>query len=100
MTLGLTEDACPVPLETVGSLYRAERDAFPDLVETIPEATRARLAIYLYSHSHTRELGLRVAATCAVIALKYAAGPLGEAIYMLARQRYGQPEYGALRLVG
>lgn len=100
MTLGLTEDACPVPLETVGSLYRAEPDAFPDLVEAIPEATRARLAIYLYGHSDTRELGLQVAAACAANALKYAAGPLGEAIYMLSQQRYAQPEYGALRLVG
>ena len=100
MTLGLNEDACPVPLELLGSLYRAELDGIPGLVEGIPEARRAEIAIYLYGRSHTHELAIRLAATCTVHALERAAGRLGEAIYALSRQPYARPTYGDARLGG
>ena len=38
---------CPVPPETVGRLARATPGDLPDLVDGIPEATRARLAVWL-----------------------------------------------------
>jgi hypothetical protein len=47
--------ACPVPLDTLGRIYRAEAEALPSLVAGIPERTRARLAAFLYSRSHTHE---------------------------------------------
>lgn len=80
MTLGLTEDVCPVSLEALGRLYRADPDAIAGLVAAIPEATRARLAVYLYGRSHTHELGLRVAATCEGSTLRRAAGLIGNLV--------------------
>ena len=97
MTLGPTDDLCPVPLETLGGLYRAAPDAIPDLVTAIPEATRARLAIYLYGRSHTHELGLRVAATCEGSTLRRAAGLIGNLVYEQSRQPYARPTYGDAR---
>ena len=97
MTWGPIEDACPVLLDTLGSLHRANPDAISDLVDSIPEATRAQLAIYLYGRSHTNELGIKLAATCMVDALKHAGGRLGEVIYALSRQPYARPTYGDAR---
>ena len=45
---------CPVPIDTLSQLYRADPEALADQLQGIPEATRARLAIYLYGRSHTR----------------------------------------------
>lgn len=100
MTLGLTEDACPVPLELLGSLYRTDLDGIPGLVEGIPEARRAQLAVYLYGRSHTNELGIRLAASCTAHALELAGGRLGEVIHALSRQPYARPTYGDTRLGG
>jgi hypothetical protein len=88
---------CPVPLDTLGQIYRAEAEAVPSLVAGIPERTRARLAAFLYSRSHTHELGLKVAATCDESVLKREEGELGEAIYAQSRQRYIRPTHGEYR---
>ena len=76
-----------MPLDTLGRIYRAEPKALPSLVAGIPQRTRARLAAFLYSRSHTHELGLRVAATCDESVLKREEGELGEAIYAQSRRR-------------
>lgn len=91
---------CPVPLEALGRLTRAAPDAVADLVAGIPEATRARLAVYLYGRSHTHELGIRIAATCEGQTLRRAAGLVGNALYDLSRRPYAAPAYGAPRASG
>lgn len=63
----------------LGTLYRSEAETFRAILSDIPEQTRARLAAFLYSRSHTRELGLRVATTCEERTLRAASGSLGEA---------------------
>ena len=97
MTLAPIEDACPVPLELLGSLYRSNLDGVPGLVEGIPEARRAQIAVYLYGRSHTNELGIRLAATCTAGALEHAGGRLGAVIYAQSRQPYARPSYGDAR---
>ena len=94
-TTAVNGDTCPVPLATLGALYKAED--VDSIVAGIPEGTRARLAAYLYGRSHTHELGMKVAATCAADALEDAAGPLGGVIYTLSRQPYARPSYGENR---
>jgi hypothetical protein len=64
------EDGCPVPVEMLGRLYRADAETVPSLVAGIPQRTRARLAVFLYGRMHTRELGVRVAATCEAGAMR------------------------------
>ena len=44
---------CPVATEMLGQLIASEAETLPSLLEAIPEATRARLAVYLYGRSHT-----------------------------------------------
>lgn len=85
---------CPVPPETVGRLARATPDDLPDLVEGIPEATRARLAVWLYGRSHTHEIGVRIAATCDGSSLRRAGGLIGNALYDLSRRPYTAPTHG------
>ncbi|MCJ2013096.1 hypothetical protein [Methylobacterium sp. J-076] len=85
---------CPVPPETVGRLARAEPGALPDLVDGIPEATRARLAVWLYGRSHTHEVGVRIAATCDGSSLRRAGGLIGNALYDLSRRPYAAPTHG------
>jgi hypothetical protein len=91
------EDGCPVPAETLGRIYRADISAVPGLVAGIPERTRARLAVFLYGRMHTRELGVRVAATCEAALLMQIAGALGEVIYAQSRNGYAHPTFGEER---
>lgn len=88
------EDGCPVPAETLGRLYRADASALPGLVTGISERTRASLAVFLYGRVHTRELGVRIAATCEAALLMQTAGTLGEVIYAQSRTGYERPTYG------
>ena len=93
MTLGLTDEACPVSLDRLGALYRADDEALGDMLDAIPESTRARLAAYLYGRSHTQALGLRTAATCSGAELRRVAGLLGNAIHEMSRQPYQPTSY-------
>ena len=85
---------CPIPSETLGRLSRAEPDAVPNLVDGFPEATRARLAVWLYGRSHTHEIGVRVAATCEGATLRRTAGLVGNVLYDLSRRPYAPPSHG------
>ncbi|MCJ2020524.1 hypothetical protein MKK63_10005 [Methylobacterium sp. J-088] len=77
---------CPVPISTLSQLYRAEPEALAEQLGGIPEATRARLAIYLYGRNHTRHLGVQIAVTCEGSSLRRVAGFVGNALYDLSRQ--------------
>ena len=85
---------CPVPAETVGRLIKADPDTASFLLDGIPEATRARLAVWLYGRSHTHEIGIRVAASCDGATLRRAAGIVGNALYDLSRRPYAAPSHG------
>lgn len=84
-----------MPLDLVAGLTRAAPEAFADLLERVPEATRAKLAVWLYGRSHTHEIGVRIAATCEGATLRRAAGLLGNALYELSRRPYVAPSHGA-----
>ena len=88
------EDGCPVPAETLGRLYRADAETRSNLVGSIPQRTRAHLAVFLYGRMHTRELGVYVAAMCEAALLMQIAGTLGEVIYAQSRTGYERPTYG------
>jgi hypothetical protein len=77
---------CPVSINTLSRLYRAGPEALSEQLGGIPEATRARLAVYLYGRSHTRQLGVKIAATCEGSSLRRVAGFVGNALHDLSRQ--------------
>ncbi len=55
---------CPVSLEVLGEVYRADEFDLPMILEQIPPLKRAQLAAYLYGKSHMHKLGLKVARSC------------------------------------
>ena len=91
---------CPLPPDALGKISRADPETVSAMVREIPEATRARLAVYLYGRSHTHELGIRIAATCDGATLRRAAGIVGNTLYDLSRRPYTPPSYGSPRTQG
>lgn len=91
---------CPLEPEALGRIGRADPETVSAMVDGIPEATRARLAVYLYGRSHTHELGIRIAATCDGATLRRAAGLVGNILYDLSRRPYAAPSYGSHRAQG
>lgn len=85
---------CPVPLELVARLNRAEPDARADLLDGLSAVKRARLAVWLYGRNHTREMGVRVAATCDEATLCDIAGLVGSQLYELSRRPYAASSHG------
>ena len=85
-TSGATADPeCPVSLEFLGQVYRADDYDLPGILESVPASTRARLAAYLYGKSHMHQLGLKVARACEREDLMRAAGEIGAVIYGQSR---------------
>lgn len=85
---------CPIPPETVGRLIKADPESTTYLLDGIPEATRARLAVWLYGRSHTHEIGIRVAATCEGATLRRAAGLVGNVLFDLSRKPQAARAHG------
>ncbi|MGY2049947.1 hypothetical protein [Methylobacterium sp. JK268] len=78
---------CPVPLATLGQIYRGDSETVDAIVGGIPPRIRARLAAYLYGKSHTHEIGLRIAAICDEHDLVEAAGLAGSVLFAQSRSR-------------
>lgn len=72
---------CPVSLDLLGEVYRADGDDLPEILARIPAQTRARLAIYLYGKSHMHQLGLSVARACERDDLVKFGGEIGSVVH-------------------
>ncbi|GEO99528.1 hypothetical protein GCM10007887_24050 [Methylobacterium haplocladii] len=95
MTTILNEDMCPVPLELLGALYRADPEQLDEILDGIAEPTRARLAVYLYGRSHTHGLGLKVAAGCEGSTLRRACGLIGNVLFEQSRRNPVMQSFGS-----
>jgi hypothetical protein len=82
---------CPVTLETLGAVYRADAYDLPEILERIPPLNRAKLAAYLYGKSHMHQLGLKVARACERDDLVRAAGEIGAVIHGQAHLKPARP---------
>jgi hypothetical protein len=83
----IDESDCPVPLTTLGAIYRSDSETVDTIVAGIPPRTRARLAAYLYGKSHLHEIGLRIASTCEETDLIQVAGNAGAVLFAQSRSR-------------
>lgn len=72
---------CPVSLDLLGEVYRADAYDLPGILEAIPATTRAKLAVYLYGKSHMHQLGLTVARACSRDDLVRVAGEIGSVVH-------------------
>ncbi len=82
---------CPVTLEVLGSVYRADDFDLPLILEQIPPLKRAQLATYLYGKSHMHKLGLKVARSCERDDLIRVAGEIGSVIHGQAHLKPSRP---------
>jgi hypothetical protein len=74
------DPTCPVSLDVLGELYRADAETLAERLLTFSEEQRARLALYCYGKAHMRDMALTVAATCDPAKLEEVAGPVGRVI--------------------
>ena len=82
---------CPVSLELLGQVYRADEDDLPEILDAMSTTTRARLAVYLYGKSHMHQLGLTVARACERDDLVRVAGEIGSVVFGQSRMKPARP---------
>jgi hypothetical protein len=82
---------CPVSLEVLGAVYRADDFDLPLILEEIQPLQRAQLAAYLYGKSHMHKLGLKVAKSCDRDDLIRVAGEIGSVIHGQAHLKPARP---------
>jgi hypothetical protein len=80
------DDVCPVRDELLGKLYSASKHGLPDLIATVPPATRAMLALFCYHRSHLHSMGLAIAASCDEDDLVRLGGRVGSTLYSRAQE--------------
>lgn len=79
--------ACPVPLELLGRIHRANPTLVGAMVSHLSQDTRARLAFYCYGKAHLRDAALAIAAECDEERLGQLAGTLGQVLAAQCRAR-------------
>jgi hypothetical protein len=82
-----------LPLHLVAGLIRAGPNVFVALLDQRSEVKRARLTARLYGRSHTHDIGVQVAATCAGASLRATAGLVGNVLYDVSRWPYKAPSH-------
>ncbi|HEX2654130.1 MAG TPA: hypothetical protein VHN11_10830 [Xanthobacteraceae bacterium] len=89
---GLADDSCPVSDDIIGRLYRASERNVLEIVDQLSPPERGNLALFCYSRSHLREIGLKISATCDLPTLVDAAGQLGNVLFAQSRNRSSAEE--------
>ena len=84
---------CPISLEMLGELYRADAATVPEMVGNLSQDRRARLALFCYTRAHLRGLALTIAGTCDARRLGELAGTLGQVLAVQCRAKL--PEFGS-----
>ena len=79
-------DACPVPDQLLGEMYRASTAGLPHLVESVSADVRAMLALFCYHRSHLHSLAVAIAASCIERDLIRFGGRVGSTLYALSRE--------------
>lgn len=85
------DPACPVSLDVLGQVYRADEEDLPEILAAMPAQTRAKLAVYLYGKSHMHQLGLRVARACEREDLVRVAGEIGSVVHGQSQMKPARP---------
>ena len=81
----LNEEPCPIPVQLFGKLHKSSPPDAAEIAKTLPDAQRARLAVFCYHRQHLRPLAFLIASTCDRESLVKAAGGAGEVIFKQSR---------------
>lgn len=71
--------------ERLIALARTQPDGAAEMVSSLPEGMRARLAFFCYQRRHLHDLGLQIAANCSLGALEAVAGAAGTVMFHQSR---------------
>ena len=82
----LEDEACPVPDETLGEIYRASTHGLSKIIATVSPTARALLAVYCYRRTHLASIGLAIAATCEKDDLTSFGGNAGAVLFERSRK--------------
>jgi hypothetical protein len=80
------DEPCPVPVETLGQIYRANPQGLNELIATVSPTTRALLAVYCYRRAHLASIGLAIGASCEKDDLASLAGNVGVDLFERSRE--------------
>jgi hypothetical protein len=80
-----SEDNCPVPEQLLGTIHRATPAEAMALARLLPDAQRAKLALFCYKRSHLRDSGLAIAVACTDGDLVKYGGVSGQALIVQRR---------------
>ena len=81
----LNEAACPAPEALVGRILHSDPADAAAIARELPEANRARLAAFCYGRKHLNHLGLLIASTCELPALRLAFGTAAKVVHQQSR---------------
>ncbi len=79
------EAKCPVDVDLLSLLLRADESRLAEILRTLPLLQRAELAVFCYSRCHMRGRGFLIANFCTEKSLRSAAGSVGEALFVSSR---------------
>jgi hypothetical protein len=81
------EESCPVPMELLALLLRADKESVRELAAILPDRQRARLAFFCYGRAHLQAVGTVVAGLCELPALLDAASSQAAGLALYAQSR-------------
>ena len=77
----LNEASCPAPEPVISRIMHAQPAEAAEIARELPEESRARLAAFCYARKHMNHLGLLIAATCSMPALRRAFGTAAPVVF-------------------
>jgi hypothetical protein len=85
------DEACPVPDNVLGEMYRANPHGLNELIVSVPPSVRGMLAMYCYRRAHLASIALAIAATCDEDDLTHYGGNAGALLFAKSREAESGP---------
>lgn len=80
------DEACPVSVDVLGDMYRANPHGLNELIASVPSTVRGMLAMYCYRRAHLASIALAIAATCEEDDLTRYGGNAGSVLFSKSRE--------------
>jgi len=80
------DESCPVPVNVLGEMYRANPHGLNELIVSVPASVRGMLAMYCYRRAHLASIALAIAASCDEDDLTRHGGNAGSVLYAKSRE--------------
>jgi len=89
------DEECPVSVEKLGEMYRANPNGLNELIVSVPPMLRGMLAMYCYRRAHLASIAIAIAATCEEDDLTRFGGNAGAVLFAKSRESNAAPRLAA-----